>query len=482
MGKLSNFFRMSYMRIYFDIGVLIYAFIISLVASITAVEDKLVLFLSNPTLTFILFVVFGIYGKQKFSPPQKKLTIFTISLSLLLVFNLYLNYKFTIMFIAISFPLIALARLLSNINFKKKIIRRINKNQISKALIIGGAGYIGYHTVKELLNNGFYVRVLDKLLFNPNSLNEFEKNKNFELIKGDCTNLISLTSAMKDIDVVIHLAGLVGDPACAVDEEMTMQTNVISARMARDIALSEGVSRFVFASSCSVYGVNPNLVNEKSKTNPVSLYAKTKVQSEKELLGTVHEDFCVTILRFATVFGHSARPRFDLVGNLFSAQAYTNQKLTVTGGDQWRPFVHVNDLARAILAVISSPEHKVNNQIFNVGSKNLNRTIMQLAKEVKTAYERRFSTKLKIVSSEIANSDKRNYKVSFDKIEQVLNFKCMNNFQDGIDEILKNFENKYYGNYKDKKYSNVEITKKFLSNKKDFHEETYTAFNLLEKN
>ena len=205
----------------------------------------------------------------------------------------------------------------------------------------------------------------------PQSLSAFSGSPHFELIDGDVTDISKLAAAMRHASSVIHLAGLVGDPACAVDPEFTRHENIIATRMAREVAQSLGIHRFIFASSCSVYGASDKEMREGDGLNPVSLYAQTKIDSEQELLYSVRDDFFVTVLRFATVFGHSSRPRFDLVANLFAAQAMMNGIVTVIGPDQWRPFIHVRDLARAIVMVLEARPEIVQSQIFNVGDTRL---------------------------------------------------------------------------------------------------------------
>src|SRR5271157_584183 len=248
-------------------------------------------------------------------------------------------------------------------------------NRRGPVLVIGGAGYIGSPTVELLLEHGFRVRVLDRLMYGPESLAAFRDNTDFELIEGDVTDIAKLTFATRNASAVVHLAGLVGDPACALDAQFTRHANVVATRMARDVAVSLGVSRFVFASSCSVYGVSDHEVCETDDFNPVSLYAQTKIDSEQELLWNPPDGFFVTILRFATVFGHSRRPRFDLVANLFAALALREGIIPVLGPQQRRPFIHVNDLARAIVAVLSAEPNTMQSQIFNVGDRRLNMSI-----------------------------------------------------------------------------------------------------------
>lgn len=327
-------------------------------------------------------------------------------------------------------------------------------------LVVGGGGYIGSELVAQLLKDGESVRVLDKLVYGDDALKEFRGHPRLELIEGDATDLYVLTSAMYGASGVVHLAGLVGDPACAVDEDFTRHVNIFSTRMVKEVAKSLGVPRFVFASSCSVYGIADEVLDEKSELNPVSLYARTKIDSERELLAESTEDFNVTILRFATVFGHSRRPRFDLVVNLFSAQAYVDGLLRVFGPSQWRPFIHVRDVARSIAMVLKSAPEKVSGQIFNVGDSRMNMQIGELANLVQTIVGAE-----RPVSLEINNDfkDARNYTVSFEKIKKALKFEASVFMEDGIRELVRQLKTGQYGNYKSPQFSNVEVIKAIVS-------------------
>jgi nucleoside-diphosphate-sugar epimerase len=260
------------------------------------------------------------------------------------------------------------------------------------------------------------------------------------------------------------LAGLVGDPACSLNADFTRHANIVATRMAKEVAQSLGVHRFIFASSCSVYGVSDKEVSETDALNPVSLYAQTKIDSEKELLFNNRDDFFVTILRFATVFGHSRRPRFDLVGNLFTAQALTDGLITVIGPDQWRPFIHVHDLARAIVIALKADPVTVQNQIFNVGDKRLNLTILQLGEIVQQV-----TRKYREVSISITDNaqDRRNYAVSFDKVRSMLGYEATVTVESGIEEMAANFAQSKYGHYRTDIYSNVAMTAKSLHHFQD---------------
>jgi len=338
-------------------------------------------------------------------------------------------------------------------------------HRVGPVLVVGGAGYIGTHVVEQLLAQGRRVRVLDPLMFGWEPVQHFLANPRFELVEGDATDVVKLIEAMHGASAVVHLAGLVGDPACAVDESFTRHANVFATHLIKKAVPLLGVQRLVFASSCSVYGINSAEVNETSEVNPVSLYARTKVESERELLLGPEGDCCVTVLRFATVFGHSRRPRFDLVANLFTAQAVNDGRITLMGPGQWRPFVHVRDLARVVVAVLDADPERMRGQIFNVGDRRLNMTIGQLARLV----QERVSRGRRVEVVELPSKDLRNYAVSFEKIRRELGFEAETLMEAGIEEIVAEFHKGTYGHYKDAVYSNLAMTKRALP---DFRRQT----------
>ena len=230
---------------------------------------------------------------------------------------------------------------------------------MKKILVTGGAGYLGSHVVKQLLDNDYKVRVLDDLSFGQIGIKKIKSNPNFELIKGDIRDLQSVLKSMEGVDGVIHLAGIVGDPASKIDPILSTEINYLSTKLVVDSALYFNIKQFVFASTCSVYGASNNdILNEKSKVNPVSIYADTKLKSEKIILDSYGKNFNPVIFRTGTLFGFSDRMRFDLAINFLSAQATKNNKITIEGGKQWRPFIHVHDAARAYLAALEKSPTK----------------------------------------------------------------------------------------------------------------------------
>ena len=204
-------------------------------------------------------------------------------------------------------------------------------------LVTGAAGYIGSLLVRHLLRLSYRVRALDSLIYGDAAIREVLGHPQLELIVGDARQHDVAAKAIEGVDAVVHLSALVGDPACAIDSDFTIETNFEAARSIGELAKCAGVPRLIFASSCSVYGASSGTLDESSDLNPVSLYAETKIVAERTLLATGDTGFAPVVLRFATVYGMSPRPRFDLAVNLLTARATTEGQITVFGGDQWRP-------------------------------------------------------------------------------------------------------------------------------------------------
>jgi nucleoside-diphosphate-sugar epimerase len=322
----------------------------------------------------------------------------------------------------------------------------------NSVLVVGGAGYIGSIVVSKLLKKGYSVKLLDNLLYGDNAIGPLLGNSNLDFIIGDCRNIQDVVGAMNNVSSVIHLAAIVGDPACAEDDENAFQINYAATRMMLEIAKGNGIERFIFASSCSVYGASDNLMDERSETVPISLYAETKLRSEKALLEARSSSFHPTILRFATVFGLAPRPRFDLVVNLLTAKAIQDGIITIFNGDQWRPFIHVKDIAEAVVKTCTAPVEPVSGEIFNVGDDALNFTLAQIAEKIRRQLPR---TRVEYVE----NDDRRNYRVSFAKIRDCLGFSGQYSVEHGISEIKKAFELGQIRNYRYPFYSNVSYLK-----------------------
>jgi nucleoside-diphosphate-sugar epimerase len=317
-----------------------------------------------------------------------------------------------------------------------------------RVLVVGGAGYIGSALVGELLAHGFRVRVLDLLVYGDEPLRPHLANPNLELIKGDFRHVDELVTACRGAATVIHLGGIVGDPACAIDEGLTIDVNLSATRMVAQVAKGMGVRRLIFASTCSVYGASDGVLDEKSRLNPVSLYARTKLASERVLLEIQDEEMSVVILRFSTIFGFSGRVRFDLVVNLLTAQAVCNSEITVKGGDQWRPFVHVQDAALSVVAALRADDSTIRGQIFNVGGDENNFTIRDVGTLVKELVP---SANLLDLP---ADGDRRNYRVSFAKIHRELDFTPRWTLRSGILQVIERLGDGSIPDWRHPKFSN----------------------------
>jgi nucleoside-diphosphate-sugar epimerase len=325
-----------------------------------------------------------------------------------------------------------------------------NNNERGRILVVGGAGYIGAVLVRKLLARGAKVRLLDSLVYGDAPIADVLDHPNLEFINGDCRNIQDVVKAMTGVGSVVHLAAVVGDPACEQDRQNALEINYSATRMMVEIAKGHGVSRFIFASSCSVYGASDLLMDEQSTTVPVSLYGKTKIDSERVLLEARSAGFHPVILRFATVFGLAPRPRFDLVVNLLTAKAKQEGVITIFNGEQWRPFIHVDDIARALVETLYAPIGNISGEIFNVGDDRLNFTLSQIAGKIRQYFP---NTEVQHVD----NNDRRNYRVSFEKIRSQLGFQCARTIDDGVIEIRDAFDNRLIDDYQEAFYSNVKF-------------------------
>ncbi|MEZ5358028.1 MAG: NAD-dependent epimerase/dehydratase family protein [Candidatus Zixiibacteriota bacterium] len=341
--------------------------------------------------------------------------------------------------------------LLSDLEGKYKQPRKDEDKR--RVLIIGGAGYVGSVMTRYLLRRGYHVSVLDNLMCGYDALRELDNHPAYQFYKGDARNIQDLLTAMNDIDSVIHLAAIVGDPACALDPRATIDINYESCKLLVDACLHKKVNRLLFASSCSVYGASKEgeLLTETSALNPVSLYAETRLRSEEALLNQAEAPLAVTMFRLATVFGFSYRPRFDLVVNILTARALIDGEISVFGGSQWRPNIHVRDVVSGFIAGMEAPKEVVDRQVFNLGSEAMNYRISELGDLVKEALP---DTIVKTVEAEI---DRRDYRVSFDKIEKALDWKAEISVRDGIQEIIEAYRQGKFIHYNERRYSNLKI-------------------------
>jgi nucleoside-diphosphate-sugar epimerase len=318
-----------------------------------------------------------------------------------------------------------------------------------------------------MLDKGYNVRLLDLLLFGTDPIRDIIDHPNLEIVQTDFRQVDKVVEAMQDIDAVIHLGAIVGDPACALDEELTIEVNLMATRMIAEVAKGCRVNRFIFASTCSVYGASDEILDERSVLNPVSLYARSKVASEQVLMKMADDHFAPVLLRFGTIYGFSGRTRFDLVINLLTAKAIVDKQITVFGGSQWRPFLHVDDAALAVFKALEAPLPLVRNQTFNVGSNEQNYTIQQVGEIIHRH----------IPTAELLNmgsdTDLRNYRVDFSKIRNTLDFVPQWTVEQSVEQIAEAIRSGQVQDYRDAQYSNVKFLSEGRSSQLGRHENTW---------
>ena len=300
-------------------------------------------------------------------------------------------------------------------------------------LVTGGAGYIGSTLTPNLLHAGHRVTVVDRCYFGTDSLAPAMARypDRLRIVRADVRRLDP--AVLEGIDAVVDLAGISNDPSCEIDPELTRDVNLNGCTRVMKLAKEAGVKRYVMSCSCSVYGRGEGLgLAETSRLHPVSLYAKCKAEAEEYLLSLKSDVFCPVSLRLATVFGLSPRMRFDLAVNVMTKNAYTRGKITVDGGGkQWRPFVHVADVADAFRFALAADRSKVFAEVFNVGHQDNNVRILNLAYRVRDIVP---GTQIVMAPTD---PDLRDYNVRFDKLAELWPDHQFRSIDVGIQEVLE---------------------------------------------
>lgn len=298
-----------------------------------------------------------------------------------------------------------------------------------QVLVTGGGGYIGSVLVSRLLKERYNVKVLDRFFFGIDKLKSVSKNPRLKLIRDDTRWFDK--KILKGVDVVMDLAALSNDPSGELDPKKTMDINFKGRARVANLCKQQGVKRYILASSCSIYGFRDGKLDETSPINPLTTYAKANRKAEINAKKLSDDKFTTTMLRFATVFGLSPRMRFDLAVNGMTLGFFKNKQIPIMrDGKQWRPFIHVKDVAEAYITTIKAPKEKINGEIFNVGSNDQNYQILQLAKEVAKAMKIPFNKKW------YGDPDSRSYKISFEKINKTLGYKTKFTVSYGAKEIF----------------------------------------------
>jgi nucleoside-diphosphate-sugar epimerase len=317
-------------------------------------------------------------------------------------------------------------------------------------LVTGGAGYIGALVCRELLDAGARVRVLDALIHSQDDVAAELEREGVEVIREDIRDPRARNRALDRTTAVVHLAAIVGDPACAADPATSNAVNLDAAHALIDAAQAAGVRRFVFASTCSNYGrmADPDSpVDETAELHPVSLYAEQKVQIERRLLAG--DGPPATCLRFATIYGVAPRMRFDLTVNEFTRDLWADRDLEIFGEQFWRPYLHVADAGRAVRVVLEAPDETVTGQVFNVGRSDENYTkrdlVEAIARQIPTGrvhYVRR-------------DEDPRDYRVAFEKVRALLGFVPERRVPGGIAEVAEALAEGRFDDPFDDRYRNT---------------------------
>ena len=300
---------------------------------------------------------------------------------------------------------------------------------MNRILVIGGAGYVGTVLVNELLKKNYKVTVYDLFIYG----NNFTENPNLILEKGDVRDISKIKNIIKNNDIIIHLACISNDPSFELNPKLGKEINLDCFEPLINEAISSGIKKFIYASSSSVYGVKDTKnVTEEMKLEPLTDYSKFKAECENILLSKSNDNFICTVLRPATVCGYSPRQRLDLVVNILTNFAYFKNAITVYGGSQMRPNIHIDDMVNAYICLLEEDTKKIKDQIFNVGFEN--HSVLDLANLVKRNSKNKVSVNIQ------ETDDNRSYHVSSSKILKTLKFKPKKNIDLAIKDLINAFE------------------------------------------
>lgn len=330
-----------------------------------------------------------------------------------------------------------------------------------KILITGGAGYVGTGLIDQLLSLDVEITCLDLMIYGSKSIKNFENNKKIKFVKVDIRNSKEIEKYFVDIDVVVHLAAIVGDKPCEAASSLAFQINFLSTKNIFEISKKNNVNKFIFASTCSNYGIsNPEIfADENSALNPVSLYAETKIDCENYLKQNSSNNLKTICLRFGTAFGASKRTRFDLTVNSFVYEALRKEKIFIFAPKSWRPYIHVSDMSKIVIKMIFKDNKDFKDfNIFNAGFTSQNWQKIDIINFIKN--------KIANLNFEVVDNidDPRDYKVSFDKLNNFLSLGNPISVNEGIDQIIELYQRKIITDV-DFNNFNLDAVIKFFNNK-----------------
>jgi nucleoside-diphosphate-sugar epimerase len=329
---------------------------------------------------------------------------------------------------------------------------------MKKVLLVGGAGYLGSILVKELLDRGYAVRVLDRLLYGAQGIEPFKDR--IELVVTDMRD--TTEDMYKDVSCLINVGGFSNDPIAEFNPKANFDMNATATKILAEDAIKHGINKFIFASSCSIYDLGPNppggdlIQDEESDVSPKASYSSSKYAGERYLLELTSKSFCPVILRMGTLYGFSPRMRYDLVVNTFVKDALSKGELTVHfGGEMWRPLVDVHDAARAYIALIEADNDLVRGQIFNLVYKNLR--ISELALRVQNILiQNNIPTKL---NSDYTYTGVRSYRVSGEKLRRITGFQPAISIEESVVDLVEKMKDPKYSDFGNPKYYNIQWVK-----------------------
>jgi len=303
-------------------------------------------------------------------------------------------------------------------------------NDIKKVVVTGGAGYVGAVLVPKLLDKGYMVTVFDRLIFTDRGLEKVKHNPNLRIENGDIRDEATVRRVLAGHDAVIHLASISNDPSSDLNPTLTQETNYDATLLLVRVAKELGLKRFIYASTSSVYGIKemPN-VTEDVVLEPLTVYSKTKAESEPFVLRENDDSFTAVVLRPATVCGYSPKMRLDLTVNILTMHAIRKGKITVFGGNQKRPNIHIDDITDYYIDFLELPKEKVGGKVFNAGYEN--HTVMQIAEMVRDVIGQQVEIEV------TPTNDNRSYHISSEKIEKELGLKPKKTIRDAIEDIRR---------------------------------------------
>lgn len=320
---------------------------------------------------------------------------------------------------------------------------------MKKIMITGGAGYVGARLVPKLIEQGYAVNVLDLFMYGEDVLDSVKDNENLKLFKGDIRDIELVKKSLIGVDTVIHLACISNDPSFELNPGLGKEINLDAFRPIVEASQEAGITRFIYASSSSVYGVKsePN-VTEEVELEPLTDYSKYKADCEKILAEYQSDNFTTVTIRPATVCGYSPRQRLDVIVNILTNHAFTNQKIKVFGGEQLRPNIHIEDMTDLYVQLVDEDKEKIAGEVFNAGYDNFK--VSEIAEVVKNVMGEN------IAVEKVPTDDIRSYHIASQKIEKIIGFKAKRGIKDAVADLKQAFEEgKLPNSMENKKYFNI---------------------------